>query len=92
MTDKQTGILESDVFSSGKYTITMSGKSSERKYHSEGAAHLDFLSYLKSTCRQRNETLFHKKMTHKPLAPLTHQMQQHLILTMRTQYEARPNS
>lgn len=92
MTDKQAGILEIDVFSSEKYMITMSKKSSERKYHSGGTSHLDFLSHLKSTCHQRNETLFHKKMIHKPLTPLTHQTHQHLILTMRTQYEARPNS
>lgn len=92
MIDKQAGNLEIDVFSGGKYAVTMNGKSSGRKNRLEETPHADFLSYLKSTCRQRNDTLFYKKMTHKPLAPFDHQMKQHLILTMRTQYEARPNS
>ena len=31
MIDKQAGNLEIDVFSGGKYAVTMNGKSSERK-------------------------------------------------------------
>ena len=92
MIDKQAGTLEIDVFSRGKYAVTMNGKSSGRKNRLEETPHADFLRYLKSTCCQRNDALFYKKMTYKPLTPFNHQIHQHLILTMRTQYEARPNS
>lgn len=92
MMDKQAGVLEMDVYSSEKYAGIMHWKSSGRIDDLEGEAHLDFLSYLKSTCRQRNDRLFHKKMRHKTLNPSPHHMHQHLILAMRTQYEARPNS
>ena len=92
MIDKQAGTLEIDVFSRGKYAVTMNGKSSGRKNRLEETPHADFLRYLKSTCCRPNDALFYKKMMHNPLAPFNHQIHQHLILTMRTQYEVRPNS
>lgn len=92
MIDKQAGILEIDVLSREKRIITSDVKSKGRKIQTEGTSHLEFINYLKSTCRQRNEVLFHKQMAYKQLAQPDHQSHQHLILTMRTQYEARPNS
>lgn len=92
MIDKQAGILEIDVLSREKRMITTDVKSKGRKAQTEGTSHLEFINYLKSTCRQRNEVLFHKQMTYKQLAQPDHQIHQQLILTMRTQYEARPNS
>ena len=47
MIDKQAGNLEIDVFSGGKYAVTMNGKSSERKNRLEEMPHPDFISYLK---------------------------------------------
>ncbi len=51
---------------------------------------LSLMSYLK--LRQRKNEVIPKKMTCKQLAPSHHQHQHDLILTMRTQYEARPHS
>ena len=50
-------------FQGGKYAVTMNGKSSERKNRLEEMPHPDFISYLKSTCRQRNDALFYDELS-----------------------------
>lgn len=92
MTDKKTGVLEIDELSDGIDSIRIGKKSKRRNPKRKEVSHLDFINYLKSACRQPNERLFKKKLTCKQYTQPNYQNHQQLILIMRTQYEARPNS
>ena len=61
MIDKQAGNLEIDVFSRGKYAVTMNGKSSERKNRLEEMPHPDFISYLKLSRTEIGKVIFPTK-------------------------------
>lgn len=56
----------------------------------ELASHVSLMSYLKQTFHQRNREFVSSKKVAKQFVP-SHQQHQ-FILTMRTQYEARPHS
>lgn len=56
----------------------------------ELASHVSLMSYLKQTFHQRNREFVSSKKVAKQFV-LSHQQHQ-FILTMRTQYEARPHS
>ena len=56
----------------------------------ELASHVSLMSYLKQTFHQRNREFVSSKKVAKQFLP-SHQQHQ-FILTMRTQYEARPHS
>lgn len=92
MTDKKTGVLEIDELSEGIHSMMIDTKSKRLNLKRKEVSHLGFINYLKSTCRQQDERLHEKKLTCKQYTQPDSQQHQQLILTMRTQYEARPNS
>ncbi len=53
---------------------------------------MEFLSYLKSTCCHHKEQGDVRKVACKAMPLVESPMHHQLILTMRTQYDARPNS
>lgn len=92
MTDKKTGVLEIDELSEGIHSMMIDTKSKRLNLKRKEVSHLGFINYVKSACRQQNERLHENKLTCKQYTQPDSQQHQQLILTMRTQYEARPNS
>lgn len=90
MVDKQAGILNDRLLWGQSIEKTESNLKVVKKL--EPVSRLSLRSYLKLTFRQRKNEFIPKKMTCKQLTQSHYQQQHDLILTMRTQYEARPHS
>ena len=91
MAHKLKGILENDdVF----YQTEGDNKLTFRKNQQlcQNKSHMEFLSYLKSTCCHHKEQGDVRKVACKAMPLVESPMHHQLILTMRTQYDPRPNS
>ena len=91
MTRQLEGILKNgDVFHQSEEVGKLNLKKCQSLRHNESRT--EFLSYLKPTCCHEKKQKYDLKRGRHTMPSFETQMHHHLILTMRTQYDARPNS